>query len=225
MVPGGGDLFGLITSPLAQRRDEWFADLERRLRDLEKRVEGFRVEALQEDEAFISATLQATQAAQRTHQAEKREALRNAVLNVALAKEINADRQGLFLALVDRFTAAHLVILRFFHDPAGYFARIGAQTPEVPIGTKLLANQFVMSNLGELASQLGSPVEDRYGTRSQTIDLILNDLIAAQLIVLDRLGDGAWAIPSLAFKSASAPVAPITTHLGTDFLAFISEPS
>jgi len=117
IVPGFGgpasELMGLLSSPLAQRRDDWFADLARRLRDLEGRVEGFRFENLDQNEQFISATQQATLAAMRTHQAEKLDALKNAVLNIAVGRE-REDRQTNFIALVDRFTPAHLKVLQKF---------------------------------------------------------------------------------------------------------------
>ncbi len=82
-----GELGLLLTPPLTRRRDNFFEDAVRRLRDLEKRVDGFRFEDLANDERFISAMVQATQAALRTHQQEKLDALRNAVLNVALKKK------------------------------------------------------------------------------------------------------------------------------------------
>jgi hypothetical protein len=94
----------LIAPPLAQRRDVWFEDLARRLRDLETKVAGFHFDDLAQNEQFVSATVQATQAALRTHQREKLDALRNAVLNVAAGREANGDRQAQFIGMVNRFT-------------------------------------------------------------------------------------------------------------------------
>jgi hypothetical protein len=110
----GAELVGLLSSPVAQRRDAWLEDLARRLLDLEGRVDGFRFDDLGQNEQFVSATLQATQAALRTHQSEKLAALLNAVLNVALAVAPSEDLQLVFLNLVDSFTPTHLKILRFF---------------------------------------------------------------------------------------------------------------
>jgi hypothetical protein len=114
----GAELVGLLTSPVEARRDAWLEDLERRLRELEQKAAGFRFEDLGRNEQFVSATLHATQLALRTHQAEKREALRNAVLNVAVRKHLPSDDlQLVFLNLVDRFTPWHLRVLEFFRDP------------------------------------------------------------------------------------------------------------
>lgn len=120
MIPllgaAGSELIGLLTSPLAQRRDDWLVDLEHRLHDLEARVSGFRFDDLGQNEQFVSATLLAAQAAIRTHQEEKREALGNAVLNIAVSNLPAADLQLVFLHLVDSFTPTHLQVLSHFAD-------------------------------------------------------------------------------------------------------------
>ena len=58
-----GEVGLLLVPPVTRRRDEWLEDLARRVRDLEKRGTGFRFEDLVNDEQFISARVQATQAA------------------------------------------------------------------------------------------------------------------------------------------------------------------
>lgn len=149
MIPiigsAGAELLGLLSSPVAARRDAWLEDLERRLRELEATVEGFRFEKLRQNEQFVSATLQATQVALRTHQTEKREALRNALLNVAVAREDLPpdDLQFIFLNLVDRFTPTHLQILSYISN------RTGTPKPQVP---NELSNQVVqdLNNQGLL---------------------------------------------------------------------------
>jgi hypothetical protein len=111
----GSELISLLlSSPVAERRDVWLDDLQRRLHDLEGKVDGFRFDDLGANEQFVSATLHATQAALRTHQTEKLEALRNAVLNVAVGKAFSEDQQLIFLNLVDSFTPTHLQVLDFF---------------------------------------------------------------------------------------------------------------
>jgi hypothetical protein len=69
-----------------------------------------------QDDAFFSAFAQATQAAIKTHQQEKLEALRNAVLNVAVGNAPSEDLQCIFLNLIDSFTSKHMQILSFFTD-------------------------------------------------------------------------------------------------------------
>lgn len=102
----------VLAPPLSRRRDEWFEDLARRLHDLESTVTGFNFDDLANNEQFVSATLQATQAALRTHQEEKLEALRNAVLNAAASHNFSDEQQGIFLSLVDTLQPIHLRLLK-----------------------------------------------------------------------------------------------------------------
>jgi len=123
MIPfigsAGAELIDLLSTPLGDRRDEWLADLERRLHDLEENVEGFRFDDLAKNEQFVTVALQATQAALRTHQAEKHE-LRNTVLNVALARNDlpGEDQQVVFLNFIDGFTPVHLRLLGYIYNRA-----------------------------------------------------------------------------------------------------------
>jgi hypothetical protein len=86
------------------------------LNDLSRKVEGLTPERLIADEAFVSAFAHATQAALKTHQAEKIEALRNAVLNVAIGSAPSEDLQLIFLNMIDSFTPKHMQVLRFLTD-------------------------------------------------------------------------------------------------------------
>ena len=71
LIPGLGEAWSLVIStPLEDRRAAWLRDLESRLHDLEKDVEGFRFDDLGHNPQFVSATLQATHSALRTHQRE-----------------------------------------------------------------------------------------------------------------------------------------------------------
>jgi len=92
------EILSLVLAPaVARRRDEWLKELADALDQVEKKVEGFKVEELAKNEAFVSATIQATVIAVGTHQREKREYLRNALLNIA--KGITSDdiKQQFFL--------------------------------------------------------------------------------------------------------------------------------
>jgi hypothetical protein len=100
----------VIQPPLSRRRDEWMESVGEKLQELEAR--GVDVKKLSEDEAFVSAVLQATTIAMKTHQREKLDALHNAVLNTALKIDIDEQMQEMFLSLMERFTATHLHVLK-----------------------------------------------------------------------------------------------------------------
>jgi hypothetical protein len=104
----------LVTPPLERRRDEWISEIDARLKKLE--TEGITLSSLQANKQFISTLLQATQMALRTHQQEKLEALRNAVVNSARPGAEESEQQ-MFLNFVDIFTGWHIQILRLFRTP------------------------------------------------------------------------------------------------------------
>lgn len=115
------ELFALIIAPpLEKRRDDWLRDLADVVKKLEQRKPGIEPHDLSKNDAFISATLQATQIAMRTHQADKRGCLKNALFHVATETSTDDDTQAFFLALIDAFTVTHIEILRLFGNRAAF---------------------------------------------------------------------------------------------------------
>lgn len=112
-VPVAGSITNFIVSrfwvPSASRRLEgWlkeFAD------DFDKHCEGCKMENLVNDEAFISASIRAARIVVGTHQEEKRQCLRNALLNIAMGKGPDEGLQQIFLNAVEEFTSAHINVL------------------------------------------------------------------------------------------------------------------
>src|SRR5205823_11756841 len=83
----------------------------------------FRIKEQGKNEIFVSAVLQASQTALRTHEAEKLEALRNALMHIAITKPLKEDYQLFYLGLVDIFTVTHIEILRIFENTASHAQR------------------------------------------------------------------------------------------------------
>jgi hypothetical protein len=110
----GITLFDLLTGPKRNKRmGDWCEDLRQRLNDLSRKVHGLTPEKLIGSEAFEFALTQATIAALKTRQKEKLEALRSAVLNVAIGTTPAEDLQALFINLIDSFTPQHLLALDY----------------------------------------------------------------------------------------------------------------
>lgn len=105
----------LVQPPLDKRREAWMKDVGAKLQELEKK--GLDLAKLQDNEQFISAVMQASQAALRTHKAEKLAALRNAVLNIATGQAPEETVQHLLLSFVDQLSEIHLRILKMFSAP------------------------------------------------------------------------------------------------------------
>ncbi len=118
-VVGGpaSELFSLVITPsLEKRRDRWVESVGEALKALEARVEGFKIENLKGNEAFVSTLMRASQAAIVNHQKEKLEALRNAVLNAALPNAPEQNLQHIFFRIVDSFTPSHLKVLNRLNE-------------------------------------------------------------------------------------------------------------
>lgn len=105
----------VVQPPLDRRRVQWMEQMAERLRILE--AKGVSLADLQNNEMFITAMLNASHAAMRTHQIEKLSALRNAVTNVALGQTPDETTQHLFLRFIDEFSEMHLRVLLFARAP------------------------------------------------------------------------------------------------------------
>lgn len=105
----------LVQPPLDRRRNEWMKQVGKKLRSLEQ--SGLNLNELQSNEQFVTAVMQASTAALRTHKAEKLAALRNAVVNVATGQGPEETIQHLLLSFIDEFSEMHLRVLAFADAP------------------------------------------------------------------------------------------------------------
>jgi hypothetical protein len=200
IVPGGTELFSaIITPPLERRRDEWIESIARALKVLEEKFDGFKIEELSQSEQFVTTTLHASQVAIRSHQKEKLEALRNAVLNAALPSAPDEDIQLLFLNFIDILTPSHLRILKAADDP---LAKLKGQ--DFP-----LASHDFKSNQGSVLLAALPEFWQRHDLFIQFLADLHNRGLVNRLqsdVKEDEL-----------FQSC-------TTRLGKQFLAFITSP-
>jgi hypothetical protein len=131
-------LESIFTQPLEQRRTRWFHELGSVVEEIKKRVDNFDPDTLSSNEAFVTTVAQATRIAMCNHQAEKLQALRNAVLNSGLPGSPSDDEQSIFLNLVDRLTSWHLRILSLLDNPTRWLSEHGKERPSVSAGTGYL---------------------------------------------------------------------------------------
>ena len=195
LSPEAGALLGLLQSPLETRRQQWMDMVAHGLEKLENKFDDFKIETIAENEAFVTAMLHAGQAALRNHHTEKREALRNAVLNVACGRAPDEDRQLIFLNLVDSFTPWHMRLLKYLQNPA-----------ELSDASNIMA--------GALAQLLEKAFPELQGRRD-FYDLLANDLFRSGFTNTESLHG---------MMTGSGLLAKRTTELGDDFLNFISSP-
>jgi hypothetical protein len=199
----GAEAINQMQGFVASRRSEEFAedvadDLFEANQDHKLTIE--QIQQVIASEQFNSALLQARLIATRTHQEEKLEALRNAILNTALGTEPDDDRQAMFLSLIDRLQPAHLRILKTFQYPParGSYGQWQPQTIQNPGTPTRWIKEFVSGLKDEDANFIRMLITDLYNT-------------------------------GLAFIAPDAQNMPndsrLITGLGSGFLTFISEPS
>ena len=98
--------------PVERRRIEFLERLVERLKIAEERIGSLA--DLADRPEFVSALMKAIDVADRTHESEKLESLRNAVVNVAARAVAIETKAQSFLCCIDDFTVAHIIALRVF---------------------------------------------------------------------------------------------------------------
>jgi len=199
----GGPLalaFGAVMGWAYSRRMElWLDELAEAVSELQDQVESLDFDALSQDEDFVDAVVHATRAAEGAHQREKIEALRNAVLNVALPGAPDTDLIRIFLRYLDEFTPSHLRLLAFLDDPRGSYDIRGIPKPTLMMGGR---------------SHLLEEALPEFTGRRDFYDPLASDLERAGLanagLHVTMSGGGLW-------QSA-------TTARGRQFLAFTTDP-
>jgi len=191
----------IIAPPLETRRVEWMNDIADHLQQLEDRGE-LKLEELQQNEAFITTVMQASQAAIRNHQSEKRDALRNAVLNSALPHGPEESLQQLFINQIDTFTVWHIRLLDLFRDPRFWFKNKAVTPPTF--------------NLSSSLEQLINCAWPESQNRSDFFDVIVGELKTKGLYTGGVLNT---------MMSANGAYEKRTTEMGDQFLAFIKTPT
>jgi len=203
LIPGMGgpidELLSLVLAPsVSRRRDDWFKELADVIEEIKKKVDGFKIEELARNEAFVSATIQATRIAAGTHKEEKRKILRNALLNIALGTGPDEDTQQIFLNIVDSFTVSHVRVLDVLWRGAGRMT-------------------------GTLWDQNRIPMNARnYGT---AIELLVPELkgqgTLAEYILTDLRNRG---FTQLAALTNNFPQGGTITNMGIQFMRFVLHP-
>jgi hypothetical protein len=104
-----------FASPIEKRREEWMKQVAHALNYLMGK--GLTVDSIQSNERFNSAVFQANAIAQRTHRREKLDALRNALINIAIGQSPDEALESIFLSYIDNFTEWHIRILHLYAAP------------------------------------------------------------------------------------------------------------
>ncbi|MBN1517714.1 hypothetical protein JXA32_14215 [Candidatus Sumerlaeota bacterium] len=184
----------LITPPIEKRRNEWMQNVGDMLKKLEeeKKVD---LDELRQNEEFIDLLMNASQAAIRTSNQKKREALRNAIENAALNQTPDEALQQMFIRWIDELTEWHLQLLNLLHDP---------QSPHE-------IHRQVGCALSAIVGMKCPDLKDR----KSFYDQLARDLYQRGLSDTDDMD---------AQMTGSRVLASHTTDMGKQFLRFIEKP-
>lgn len=195
----------IIAPPLAKRRDAWIEEIADGLTQLQEQVHVLRLEDLSENDSFVSTVMNASAAAIKTHQEEKLNALRNAVLNAALPDAPQDHLQSMFVGLINDLTAWHVVILRWIASkPNGVSDSFGPNDTDQDVTNRLIAS--IRASFQPLLDETAD-----FGTQ------IIKDLKDRGLIYLGRR-------PIPVGTGGLLEICAQRTALGRQFLEFITSP-
>jgi len=184
IFPGGVELFNTVIKPQLNKRFEEFQELIfEGLKELNERIEELDTEKLSKNESFITTAMNASQAAIRSHQKEKLEALKNAVLNSALPNAPEDNKQAMFLSYIDDFTPLHLQLLSFIND---YTSQRGSFRKQIEKAfSDLEANLYIYrSVLADLDSR-GLVIKGYVGTEPNSTHKLRAEITAMGIEFID----------------------------------------
>jgi len=201
-VPYAGSALSVLMEtvfapPVERRRELWLRSLAQAVDELQ-RIHGLTAEALSDNDSFISAAVQATQIALRSHQDEKLQALQAAVVSAGSPHAPADTRQSVYLRLVDELTPAHLRILALYDKPEDWLTV--PDHPDDGWGRSAPSNE-IFARVPELEND------------QQFYELLVQDLQNRGLVVRHLLTD---------FRIIRRDVVERrTTQFARDFLAYV----
>lgn len=186
----------VFSSPLDKRKEQWFHSLAEAIEKINEKVEDMTPEALSQNETFISASMQATQIALRSHQKEKLTALKNAIINSAIDISMDENKSLMFVRIIDEMTPIHLKVLAFLNNPKSFEHELQSRKPH-----------NVKTHYGENINIWDEYYPEMRSSRDFILQVV-KDLIAKGFIHshVTLLGTGAC-----------------TTSFGQEFLTFVGE--
>jgi hypothetical protein len=196
-------LNSIVMPPIQRRYADWITSIAERLVALEEKVEGFRRADLEGDEGFGDSFARASQAVISSHQKEKLEAIRNAVLNSALPGRPDDDMRAMFLTRIDALTPNHIRLLALLDNPMKWFAQHGIEPPHWEI-------------TGSIPGVINHAFPE-LREKEEFVSQLINELNQYGYIRISKDTLGVTMTPQGALS-------PHTTKSGEGFIKFISDP-
>lgn len=190
------EIFG---PPIDRRKEVWCEQMADAVRRLQSEY-SVSVDALASDPTFVDIVVRITDAAIRTSEQKKHQALQNALINAGASIGVDQEQRIMFIRFVAELQDVHIGVLELFRDPIEWFRRHGKQWPSRTAGGHEDTLRRAFPELAE---------------REYFVRQVWRDLRTRGLVELDDLG-GTVSGAALGRCQLSS--------FGVQFLKFISEP-
>lgn len=104
----------VIAPPFQKRTIEFMQSVVEKCKKFEEKFDEFKPANLVDNDLFQSAFNYSARIAAQTHQKEKLEALRNALLNTVIMKDLDENYKLLYFSYLEIVTPLHIAILNFY---------------------------------------------------------------------------------------------------------------
>ncbi|MBN1184243.1 MAG: hypothetical protein JXB49_18280 [Bacteroidales bacterium] len=185
----------IVASPLEQRREKWMLEAGKAIKDLQE--QGLDIEQLRDDPVFIDMIIHTSQLAMQTGENEKREYLKNALVNYVKGETSDQAEMKIFLNLVETYTVWHVRLLKLFDNPKEWYKIHKVELPNLMAAS--------LSSILEIAFPELRDRRDFY-------DIVWQDLYRAGL-------HGSHTLHAVI--STNSLMVSRTTEIGKRFLRFI----
>jgi hypothetical protein len=185
----------VFSSPIDKRKEEWLIQLAATVDEICAQVSGLTPEKLSENDLFVSAYLQASNIAVRSHQKEKIDALSKAVKNTVIITDLDETLKLIFIRIIDDMTPMHFQVLHFLACPKVYIERLNAKSSP---------NSY--THWGDLRNVWDKIYQD-VNSQNSIIDLVISDLHRFGLVRVEKFHE--------------ARLDSVSTGVGNKFIDFI----
>ena len=183
------ELFNIVIGPsLERRRQAWLDQIGQAVEELRERLEGFDPHDLEGNEAFVTTVLTISTLAIRTHQDEKLEAFRHAIVNSVLPGAPGEFEQMTFLRFVEELTPTHVRMLTLLADPAGWFDRHGIPRPDVMASGLFPVVELAIPELTGMQTRSDQILTDLI-TRGLTVNFSIGGVMTGPALWVARISD------------------------------------
>jgi hypothetical protein len=120
----------LFKRPNQNRTNEWMQQVADAINEISAKQNDMTLVKLAENNEFVTILHKACELAIKTHQKEKRDLLRNAIVSAGSSNPPDFDRQVYFLKLIDDLTVNQILILALYDNPLEWFNKHGKKPHE-----------------------------------------------------------------------------------------------